>query len=292
MIPCTSIKENTDSTINTNNTDNVGIFSSCGSGKKFKKCCIDKVKDMLPYQPYITKSLAEYPKKRDNANENDFYTYYSKEYIKIDELMYKGMKRKKILFFIQRNKLKENDMDYKYLSEAYPLIKEVIEKNKFKTLKDYDDKVSIHFPLIDYFATYSDLLFDKYERGYEKYIHDFEELIQYFYDHFDLRNVENIIFIKLNDYFLVTKKYEQSISFFEGKLKENNEFKLEIYECLKDVYEEYYSYDEVIKKFDDLFEKEKDEELKEFLISLKMDFIDDEDMENDSLDYEDYGENE
>ncbi len=30
MIPCTGIKENTDSTINTNNTDNIGIFSSNG----------------------------------------------------------------------------------------------------------------------------------------------------------------------------------------------------------------------------------------------------------------------
>lgn len=39
MIPCTGIKVNTDSTINTNNTDNMGIFSSCGSGKKYKNCC-------------------------------------------------------------------------------------------------------------------------------------------------------------------------------------------------------------------------------------------------------------
>ena len=48
MIPCTSIKGNTDSTINTNNTnntnntdntDNIGILSSCGSGKKYKQCC-------------------------------------------------------------------------------------------------------------------------------------------------------------------------------------------------------------------------------------------------------------
>ena len=26
-------------TINTNNTDNMGIQSSCGSGKKYKQCC-------------------------------------------------------------------------------------------------------------------------------------------------------------------------------------------------------------------------------------------------------------
>lgn len=39
MIPCTGIKRNTDSTINTNNTDNIGKLTSCGSGKKYKNCC-------------------------------------------------------------------------------------------------------------------------------------------------------------------------------------------------------------------------------------------------------------
>lgn len=39
MIPSLEIKRNTDSTINTNKTDNIGKTSSCGSGKKYKKCC-------------------------------------------------------------------------------------------------------------------------------------------------------------------------------------------------------------------------------------------------------------
>ena len=39
MIPCTGIKGNTDSAINTNITDNIGIFSSCGSGRKYKQYC-------------------------------------------------------------------------------------------------------------------------------------------------------------------------------------------------------------------------------------------------------------
>lgn len=38
MIPCTGIKGNTDSTINTNNTDNIGMFCSYGSSKKYKQC--------------------------------------------------------------------------------------------------------------------------------------------------------------------------------------------------------------------------------------------------------------
>ena len=39
MLPCTSIKEHTDNTINTNNIDNIGKSTTCGSGKKYKNCC-------------------------------------------------------------------------------------------------------------------------------------------------------------------------------------------------------------------------------------------------------------
>ncbi len=39
MLSCTGIKENTDNTININNTDNIGISITCGSGLKYKKCC-------------------------------------------------------------------------------------------------------------------------------------------------------------------------------------------------------------------------------------------------------------
>ena len=34
MLFCASIKENTDNTINTNNIDNIGKSTTCGSGKK------------------------------------------------------------------------------------------------------------------------------------------------------------------------------------------------------------------------------------------------------------------
>jgi uncharacterized protein YchJ len=39
MIHCTSFKGNTDSTINTYDTDSIGKSTYCGSGKKYKNCC-------------------------------------------------------------------------------------------------------------------------------------------------------------------------------------------------------------------------------------------------------------
>ena len=36
MLPRTSIKENTDNTINTNNIDNIGKSTTCGLGKNIR----------------------------------------------------------------------------------------------------------------------------------------------------------------------------------------------------------------------------------------------------------------
>lgn len=38
MLPCPKSVEITINIINTNNTDNIKVFCSCGSGKKYKNC--------------------------------------------------------------------------------------------------------------------------------------------------------------------------------------------------------------------------------------------------------------
>ena len=87
----------------------------CGSGKKFKKCCIDKQNDILPYQGYIDKSLAKYPKKNNNEGELDFYTFYKEEYINIDKLLYKALKYKRVPKIINRNLKAELEMEFNAL---------------------------------------------------------------------------------------------------------------------------------------------------------------------------------
>ena len=257
------------------NTDfkNVGRNDPCpcGSGKKYKKCCLDKINDLLPYQSYITKSLSYYPKKNNNNDEVDFYTYYNEEYIKIDELLYKALKRKQIPIFIRRNEIKEMDIDYNYLNEAYALIKEVIRKNKFKTIEKYDLDISIHYSLLSFFAKYADCMISKYKRGKKEYLNDLEELIKYFYHSFTFNNeLESIILDKVDDYYHLSKKYKEAITFFENKLEMNPSCKYEIYEDLV------YKYNKAINKMDEMIEKEKDKNLIDYLEELKIDYLDDE----------------
>lgn len=260
----------------------------CGSGKKYKKCCIDKQKEMLPYQKYIDESLGDYPRKNNNKDEVDFYTYFDEEYIKIDKLLYKALKHKRIPVYINRNKLKEDEQNYKYLDEAYPLIKEVIEKNNFKTLEEYDEKVSIHYELFRFFGRYSYIMIEKIKRGNKQYLENLEELIKYFYSKFNISDFFEFIFINsIVEYYKCTKGYDEAIKLLEEKLKTNKHNKDSIYESLFDLYSKHYDYSEAINKMDDLINEEDDEVIKEYLEDLKLDYLDDEyDYMDNEIDYD------
>lgn len=249
----------------------------CGSGKKFKKCCLDKVNNTLPYQKYITESLARYPKKNNNKEEQDFYTYYKEECIKIDELLYRAMKEKRIPMYIQRNISKELDIAYMDLRDAYVLIKEQIDKYKFKTIEEYDASISIHFSLYSFFKNYSNCMISKIERGKKEYLSDLEEFIQYFYDGFSINPKMEYVFLEIiDDYYELVKNYEEAIVFFENKLVSNPYCKYDIAEYLFNKYNHVYNYNETIKKMEEIIGKETDADFIEYLEELKMDYMDDE----------------
>lgn len=260
----------------------------CGSGKKYKKCCLNKIESTLPYQKYIDNSLKNYPKKNDNKDELDFYTIYKEEYIEIDKLLYKAMKKKNIPMFIKRNITKENEINYSYLEEAYSLIKKVIEKEQFKTIEEYDELVSIHFSLYIFFKNYTALMIEKIRNGKEEYIKNLEEVINYFYTTFTIDESWEFVFLdRIDDYYQITKKYKEGITFFESKLS-NQYAKYHVYQYLFNLYSIVYDYDDYLKKMDDMINKEPDKELREELIGLKLNYMDDEEeYDYEDCDYED-----
>lgn len=259
------------------NYNKVGRNDSCpcGSGKKYKKCCLDKVQDMLPYQSYIDKSLDGYPKKNANDGQFDFYTFYKEEYIKIDKLIYKAVKSKSIPIFVERRKDKEDDIDYNYLNEAYDLIKNLVKEKGFKTIEEYDKVVSIHISLYKFFIKYFECMHSKFERGNKEIIKKMEELLKYFYDTFAINEKMEFVFLdKIDDYYLCNRKYKEGIAFFESKLS-NKYCKYDIYDYLFNLFTLTYEYDECINRMDEHIEKETDVDLKEFLIDRKMEFVED-----------------
>ena len=277
------IKESTNQNIINYNKIGRNDPCPCGSGKKYKKCCLNKIESTLPYQKYIDDSLKDYPKKNDNEGELDFYTIYKDEYIEIDKLLYKAMKKKNIPLFIKRNIAKENEINYGYLDEAYSLIKKVIEKEHFKTIDKYDKSVSIHFNLYTFFKNYTGLIIEKIKNGKEEYIKNLEEVINYFYTTFKIDESWEFVFLdRIDDYYQITKKYREGITFFESKLS-NQYAKYHVYQYLFNLYSIVYDYDDYLKKMDDMIDKEPDKEMKEELIDLKLNYMDDEE----DYDYED-----
>lgn len=248
----------------------------CGSGKKFKKCCIDKVKDMLPYQKYISSSLADYPKNNENKDEVNFYTYYKQEYIEIDKLLYKALKRKSIPLNIKRDLNKELRIDYEYLKEAWRLIKNLISNNNFKSISEYDETVSIHYSLLVFLEKYSECLFKLAQSKDDRYIKEFEELIKFFYEKFEITKEDAHSFMNvLADYFHFTKKYNEGIKHFESLIGDSRYCQECLYMYLFSMYNNIYDEEEFNKKVDKIINEEKDKEFKKILKELKSEFEED-----------------
>ena len=248
----------------------------CGSGKKYKKCCLDKNSFVLPYQKYIDSSWDSYPKKNNNKNEVDFYSFFDEEYIKIDECLYKGLKRKNIPLFVERNKDVEKQVDFKYLSDAYDLIKDVILENDFKDIDEYDEKVSIHYSLYDFFEVYTDILIDYIFVDKKKYLTKLDDIVNLFYDNFSFNDDRERIFLDRSCWLYdFSNKVSEGIDFFFEKLNTYCGYKLDVYNYLFRLYLLEYDYDKAIKKIDAHIELENDKELINDMQELKFEVLED-----------------
>ena len=113
-----------------------------GSGKKFKKCCINKIEKNIvtPADSYIQKSLKNYPKE-------ELKKYYDEDVISIDEKLYNALKHKSIPILVERNFCEEKRRDINNMEEAFKLIEEKSEKENITSVEDFDNKISIHYSL-------------------------------------------------------------------------------------------------------------------------------------------------
>ena len=241
----------------------------CGSGKKFKKCCIDKAQEILPYQKFITQSLEDYPKRKENDSQKDLYDFYKKEYIEIDKLMYRAMKRKRIPIFIQRNYEKEEQINLKYLKEAFEKVKELLQTHSFHTIDEYDDAVSIHFSLYQFYDNYSSLLcknINKHLANQDQRITELETLVDFFYNHFDLKNDNESLFLNTKEFLYMAKhQVDEGIKYFTERLQDClPSIKFDIYEMLLELLD-VMDYEFIINKIEELIQQEKDKNLKTYL---------------------------
>ena len=125
----------------------------CGSGKKYKKCCMNKkeIEVITPADLYIKKSLADYPKET-------LKLFYDEESIAIDEKLYQVLKHKAIPLWVDRNYVEEKRRNTKNMETALELIKEKCKKENINTRQEFNEKIAIHYNLEQIISGYLKIL--------------------------------------------------------------------------------------------------------------------------------------
>jgi len=134
----------------------------CGSGKKYKKCCLGKGLSDLESQiaAYEKSILRRYPKEHqelfDDENQADFFNYFSKDAIEINHFVYSGME--KHLGFPPFPAHVIAEAKIRNLLRAYELFLEKMETEGLGAFSDFDEKYQIHYESFGWISELEDLL--------------------------------------------------------------------------------------------------------------------------------------
>jgi len=113
----------------------------CGSGKKYKKCCIDAQESISIKRLEDKFDLLDmYPK--DSAL---FEQMFEKEAVNIDVLVYKAMHHKAIPMWVERDREQERIGKINYLNEALTLFLDKCLQEQITSFSAYDGQFMIHY---------------------------------------------------------------------------------------------------------------------------------------------------
>lgn len=122
----------------------------CGSGKKYKKCCMHKPKEEAEIQVYKedrSKWLKYYPKKGEPRVEGRIYLedYFDQESIEIDMLLYLALMSRPGLPSERETEAEMNKRKRVYLQEAFLKYADKCSREGIRTFESYDSKYMIHY---------------------------------------------------------------------------------------------------------------------------------------------------
>lgn len=135
----------------------------CGSGKKYKKCCLNKPQlpaDLVESEQEKRKWLKYYPASVKERQEGRVYLedFFDSESIEIDKLIYLALMHRAIpIWQKEADEIVERRKRI-YLSEAFSKFVEKAEKENVKKFQEYDEKYSIHYPCEEWIQVLRSLL--------------------------------------------------------------------------------------------------------------------------------------
>lgn len=121
----------------------------CGSGKKYKVCCMNRAMtplDRIESAMERNKWLKSYPYVGNERITGRVYLedYFDEESIEIDKILYLGLMHRPG-FIWDRNEVVEEKRKKEYLSIAFGMFKEKLVKENIKSFEEYDSRFSIHY---------------------------------------------------------------------------------------------------------------------------------------------------
>ncbi len=137
----------------------------CGSGKKYKNCCLNKPKEVMTQiesDEEREKRLRYYPPVGTERVESRIYLedYFDKESIETDQLLYLAMKDRPVSFFgiNVSDKSTNKKRELAYLLEAFDRFRDRMQKEQIPSIAAYDKKYSIHYLCKEWLAELEALL--------------------------------------------------------------------------------------------------------------------------------------
>lgn len=148
----------------------------CGSGKKYKKCCLGKESpiEVEPKKEFTESAedrkiwLKYYPIEEGERKECEIRItdIFDRESIDIDKLVYLALHHRAIPIWIKRDKFKEEMIMISYLIEAYEKFLSKCEKEGISSFDEYDSKYKIHYRSKEWIERLEELI-DENDLEYE-----------------------------------------------------------------------------------------------------------------------------
>lgn len=137
----------------------------CGSGKKYKNCCLNKPKEVMSQKESDEereKRLRDYPPVGTKHVEGRIYLedYFDKESIETDQLLYLALKDRRVSFFDTgvSDERRNEERKRAYLLEAFGRFHDRMQKEQIPSIEAYDKKYSIHYLCKEWLAELGALL--------------------------------------------------------------------------------------------------------------------------------------
>ena len=132
----------------------------CGSGKKYKKCCIDKENTAVVSSapPPVARIEDKYDLLKDYPKDSPLFNeLYEKEAVDIDKLVYKALHHRAIPIWVKRNLEQERLGKIDYLNEALKLFTAKCAREQITSFAAYDEKYMVHYRSDEWVSTLIDL---------------------------------------------------------------------------------------------------------------------------------------